>query len=49
MSRWGDSTAVHEYKVYQGLLKKCGECSRVFDLTKDVDAAEWVYGHDCED
>jgi hypothetical protein len=30
------------------LLKaKCAECDRVFDLTKDLEAGEWFYGHDC--
>jgi hypothetical protein len=28
---------------------RCPECGRVFDLTDDTDAAEWAYGHDCED
>lgn len=27
---------------------RCIECGRVFDLTKESDAAEWHYGHDCE-
>lgn len=27
---------------------KCVECDRVFDLTNEVDADEWAYGHDCE-
>lgn len=27
----------------------CVECNRAFDLTKDTDAQEWVYGHDCEE
>lgn len=26
----------------------CYECDRVFDLTLEVEAAEWHYGHDCE-
>lgn len=30
-------------------MAKCMECGRVFDLTNDDDASEWVYGHDCED
>lgn len=29
-------------------VRRCVECERVFDLTNDDDAAEWVYGHDCE-
>lgn len=28
---------------------KCIECSRIFDLLDELDAAEWAYGHDCED
>lgn len=48
MSRWGDSIAVHEYKVYANLYRKCVECERVFDLSKEDDSAEWHYGHDCE-
>lgn len=27
---------------------RCPECGRVFDLSKDEDAQEWYYGHDCE-
>ncbi len=27
---------------------QCTECERVFDLTDEVDAEEWYYGHDCE-
>jgi hypothetical protein len=27
---------------------KCPECGRVFDLTDEDDASEWLYGHDCE-
>lgn len=27
---------------------KCPECERVFDLSFEVDASEWYYGHDCE-
>jgi len=30
------------------MTRKCGECSRVFDMTNDIDAQEWAYGHDCE-
>jgi hypothetical protein len=26
----------------------CIECLRVFDLTNELDSAEWAYGHDCE-
>ena len=25
------------------------ECERVFDLGDATDAAEWYYGHDCEE
>lgn len=28
---------------------KCPECGRIFDLTDDTDAADWAYGHDCEE
>ena len=28
---------------------QCPECGRTFDLTDADDAAEWAYGHDCED
>jgi hypothetical protein len=28
---------------------KCPECGRIFDLTDDNDAAEFHYGHDCEE
>ena len=27
----------------------CVECGRVFDLFDETDAAEWFYGHDCEE
>lgn len=27
----------------------CPECHRTFDLTDEDDAAEWFYGHDCEE
>jgi hypothetical protein len=27
----------------------CPECGRVFDLANPLDAADWAYGHDCED
>jgi predicted nucleic acid-binding Zn ribbon protein len=26
----------------------CQDCGRVFDLLNEVDAAESLYGHDCE-
>lgn len=28
---------------------RCPECHRIFDLTDENDAAEWTYGHDCEE
>jgi hypothetical protein len=28
---------------------QCVECKRVFDLLDSDDAAEWAYGHDCEE
>jgi len=28
---------------------RCPECGRVFDLTRDEEASEWHYGHDCEE
>ena len=28
--------------------KVCVECERVFDMESEVDAEEWIYGHDCE-
>jgi len=49
MSRYGDSIAMHEFKVYQNKFRKCVECTRVFDMTNDTDAQEWAYGHDCEE
>lgn len=30
------------------MTAKCSECDRVFDLTDEIDADEWAYGHDCE-
>ena len=27
---------------------QCPECDRIFDLTDETDANEWLYGHDCE-
>jgi len=29
-------------------LPTCPECERVFDMTDDIDAYEYFYGHDCE-
>jgi hypothetical protein len=26
----------------------CKDCNRRFDLFNDDDAAEWYFGHDCE-
>ena len=31
------------------MMRKCVECGRVFDLLDEDDAAEWHYGHDCEE
>jgi hypothetical protein len=31
------------------MKRRCSECARVFDLTNDMDAHEWFYGHDCEE
>jgi len=28
---------------------QCEECEKVFDLLDEIDAAEWTYGHDCEE
>ena len=30
-------------------MRQCHECGRTFDLLDEDDAAEWTYGHDCED
>lgn len=30
------------------VLRKCQECSRVFNLNFNEDAQEWFWGHDCE-
>jgi hypothetical protein len=27
----------------------CGECKQCFDLMDEDQAAEWFYGHDCEE
>lgn len=48
MSKCKASVEAHEFLVYAGLLKKCKECGRVFDLWNAVDADEWAHGHDCE-
>jgi hypothetical protein len=29
-------------------LTICVECGRLFDLSQELDAQEWAYGHDCE-
>jgi hypothetical protein len=29
-------------------LAVCVECGRLFDLSQDLEAQEWAYGHDCE-
>jgi DnaJ-class molecular chaperone len=31
------------------LLNVCVECEREFDLANEIDHAEWLYGHDCEE
>ena len=31
------------------LKVQCPECWRVFDLTRESDADEFQYGHDCEE
>ena len=41
-------------EFFTGLVKVqrtrvCVECERIFDLTDATDAAEWYYGHDCEE
>lgn len=28
--------------------RECDECARVFDMSNDIDIAEWHHGHDCE-
>lgn len=28
--------------------KTCVECERTFDMTNEIDSAEWSFGHDCE-
>jgi hypothetical protein len=28
---------------------RCPECKRLFNLLDPVDAADWYYGHDCEE
>jgi hypothetical protein len=43
---WGSNP--HREALKQMNVRRCVECGRVFDLTNDDDAAEWVYGHDCE-
>lgn len=30
-------------------MPKCYECGREFDLSDTLDAAEWAFGHDCEE
>lgn len=49
MPDWTAATSIHEYRVYQRLIRQCPECARVFDLLNPTDAQEWAYGHDCED
>lgn len=29
------------------LMKQCRECGRLFDMSREDDAEEWTYGHDC--
>lgn len=36
------------YKSNHGTISQCRECSRVFDLTDQMDLEEYIYGHDCE-
>jgi hypothetical protein len=42
------ATSLHEFRVYQRLIRQCADCGRVFDLLNESDAEEWAYGHDCE-
>ena len=49
MGKYGSSTDAHELSVYQGWLRTCAACGRVFDLANALDADEWANGHDCED
>lgn len=35
-------------KSNHGTISRCSECSRVFDLTDQMDLEEYIYGHDCE-
>jgi hypothetical protein len=35
-------------KTKERPLAVCVECGRLFDLSQDLDAQEWAYGHDCE-
>jgi len=43
-----DRAILEERKRKARLTKTCAECSRVFDLTNEIDAEEFYYGHDCE-
>jgi hypothetical protein len=35
-------------KTKERPLTICVECGRLFDLSQELDAQEWAYGHDCE-
>lgn len=34
--------------IERSATRTCPECGRVFEMSNAADAAEWVYGHDCE-
>ena len=43
---------VHEKrgkKMEVQTMSQCVECGRVFDLTDEIQAGEFYYGHDCEE
>jgi hypothetical protein len=35
-------------RLLNAMYRRCSECGRQFFLGDEEDAAEWAYGHDCE-
>ena len=43
-----DEITIMAFSKANNIKQKCRECDRVFDLHNEVDADEFLNGHDCE-
>ncbi len=43
-----DMSADLTIKVVDLISNTCVECNRTFDMTNEIESAEWSFGHDCE-